>query len=54
MKSVIGNTSQNEGKEDNKIQSEIQSNNNEIITVENLISQFKIKINDEKVNIKDF
>ena len=49
MKSVVDNASQNERKEDNKI----QNNNNEIINPENLIHQFKININ-KKVNIQDF
>ena len=50
MKYIIDNVSQNEGKEDNKIQNEFQNNNNEIISPENLILQFKININ-KKVNI---
>jgi hypothetical protein len=50
MNSVVDNALQNEGKEDNKIQNEFQNNNNEIISPENLILQFKININ-KKVNI---
>ena len=45
MESVIDNASQNEGKKDNKNQLEILNNNNEIISPEKLISQFKININ---------
>ena len=55
MNSVVDNALQNEGKEDNKIQNEFQNNNNEIISPENLIHQFKININKKvNINIQDF
>ena len=52
MNSVVDNALQNEGKEDNKNQIEIQNNDHDIISPEQLISQFKITINTkEKTNI---